>query len=191
MRQRLIAFALFMLLLTTASVAQTVGIKSNLLYWGSATPNLGLEVKVDPHWTVEVSGGWNPFTINKETGLKWWHWAVIPEARYYLCDAFNGHFFGLHGTVGFFNVNKLDIPIGRLKGMKDYRYQGWAYGGGVTYGYEFVLSKHWNFEASLSAGYIFLDYKKYQCEHCGKFVSHDKKHYVGPTKATLSLIYLF
>ena len=54
-----------------------------------------------------------------------------------------------------------------------------------------VLGKHWNLEASLSAGYILFDYTKYQCEHCGKEVAKEKKNYLGPTKATLSLIYTF
>lgn len=191
MKQRFLALILCLMAVSSWGFAQTVGVKSNLLYWGTGTPNLGLEVRVAPHWTIDVSGGWNPFTMNKETGLKWRHWAVAPEARYYLCEAFNGHFFGLHGVVGFYNVNKLNIPIGWLKEIKDYRLQGWAYGGGLTYGYEWVLAKHWNLEASLSAGYIYSDYTKYNCEHCGKVVAEETKHYLGPTKATLSLIYLF
>ena len=129
--------------------------------------------------------------INKDTGMKWLHFSVVPEARYFLCEAFNGHFFGLHGVVGFYNLNKLNLPIGWFKELKDHRIQGWGYGAGITYGYEWVLGKHWNLEASLSAGYILFDYTKYQCEHCGKEVAKEKKNYLGPTKATLSLIYTF
>lgn len=193
MKQRLIALILSVMALTsTWGVAQTVGVKSNLLYLATATPNLGVEVAVAPHWTIDLEGGYNFFhPMIKETGAKWPHFSVIPEGRYFLCEAFNGHFFGLHGLVGFYNVNKLNIPIGPMKELKNYRYQGWAYGAGLTYGYEWVLAKHWNLEASISAGYILFDYTKYNCEHCGKAVGKGPKHYLGPTKATLSLMYLF
>ena len=192
MKNRLISLLLSLLACITWCTAQDVGIKTNLLYWGTATPNLGVEVRVAPRWTIDLSGGYNFINpINKETGMKWLHFSVLPEARYYLCEAFNGHFFGLHGLVAFYNVNRLDIPIGRLKLLKEYRLQGWGYGAGITYGYEWVLGKHWNLEASISAGYILFDYTRYNCEHCGKVVAKEQKNYLGPTKATLSLIYLF
>ena len=192
MKNRLISLLLSLLASITWCTAQDVGIKSNLLYWGTATPNLGFEVKVAPRWTFDLSGGYNFINpINKDTGMKWLHFSVVPEARYFLCEAFNGHFFGLHGVVGFYNLNRLNLPIGWFKELKDRRIQGWGYGAGITYGYEWVLGKHWNLEASLSAGYILFDYTKYQCEHCGKEVAKEKKNYLGPTKATLSLIYTF
>ena len=192
MKNRLISLLISLLATITWCTAQDVGIKTNFLYWGTATPNLGVEVRVAPRWTIDLSGGYNFINpINKETGLKWMHFSVLPEARYYLCEAFNGHFFGLHGLVGFYNVNRLNVPIGRLKRLKDYRLQGWGYGVGITYGYEWVLAKHWNLEASISAGYTLFDYTRYNCEHCGKVVAKEKKNYFGPTKATLSLIYLF
>lgn len=191
MKQRFITLIILLMGSCVGALAQSVGVKTNIPYLGTATPNLGIEVKMADKWTVDVSGGYNPFVMNKETGMKWKHWMVAPEVRYYTCEAFNGHFFGVHGLAGFFNVANIDLPIDKLKGLKDYRYQGWVYGGGVTYGYEFVLGKHWNLEASLSGGYLFFDYAKYNCEKCGKEIEKNTKHYFGPTKATISLIYLF
>ena len=62
-------------------------------------------------------------------------------------------------------------------------------GGGLTAGYQWILSKHWNFEASLGAGYIYSPYKKY-CAVCRTEGQKDHRNYVGPTKAALSLVYL-
>ncbi len=191
MKRKFVLLTILLMTIGWGAQAQSVGVKTNLAYLSTMTPNLGFEFRLANRWTLDLSGGYNPFDLNKETGKKWKHWSALPEIRYYLCEAFNGHFFGLHGQVGFLNASNLNIPFNPFKGLKDYRYQGWMYGGGLTYGYEFLLGKHWNLEASVSAGYLMFDYTKYNCGHCGTELGSGKKNYFGPTKATLSLIYLF
>lgn len=168
--------------------AQKVGLKTNFLYWGTATPNIGVEFSLAPKWTLDLNAGYNPFEFSNNKKFK--HWAAVPEVRYWTCEAFNGHFFGLHGLISHYNVNDLNIPIWKFTALKDYRYEGWAYGAGLTYGYQFVLGRNWNLEASISAGYLYLDYEKFNCPKCGKKVGEGPSHYFGPTKATLSLIYV-
>ena len=51
--------------------AQVVAVKTNAMYWASASPNLSAEVGLSPHWTLEVGGGLNPFTF--KDNLKWKH----------------------------------------------------------------------------------------------------------------------
>lgn len=172
----------------TDAQAQGVALKTNFLYWGTATPNAGIEVGLAPKWTFSLSGGFNPFTFADNKKFK--HWSAVPEFRLWTCEAFNGHFFGLHGVVGQYNVGNWNIPFWHFKHLKDYRYEGWAYGAGLTYGYQFVLGKNWNLEASLSLGYAYLDYRKFNCVKCGKMVDEGGFHYLGPTKATLSIVYM-
>lgn len=168
--------------------AQNVGLKTNLLYWATTTPNAGLEFRLGKKWTLDVSGGYNPFTFEHHRKLK--HWLVVPELRYWTCEAFSGHFFGLHAIGGEYNVNDIDIPVGRLKNLNNYRHEGYGIGGGLTYGYQWLLGRRWNLEASISAGYVNLDYSKYECAKCGKKIGEGKYDYFGVTKATLSLIYI-
>lgn len=170
----------------TAS-AQRVALKTNLLHWATLTPNAGVEFKFANKWTMDISGGYNPFTFSENRKFK--HWVVMPEFRLWPCEAFSGHFFGLHLMGGQYNVGGLDIPVGRLKAFKEHRFQGWALGAGLTYGYQFVLGKRLNLEASISAGYGYIDYTKYKCPKCGEKVGEGNYHYLGVTKATLSLIY--
>lgn len=76
-----------------------VGIKTNLLYGGYAlTPNLGVEVGLGRRTTLDLSGGYNWFNLNGKdsNNNKTVHWMVQPEFRYFLCEKFNGHFFGVH-----------------------------------------------------------------------------------------------
>ncbi len=130
---------LIILLLCLASFtpmkAQDVAVKTNLLYDAVLTPNIGVEVGVAPKWTIDVTGQLNAWTVNEHY---WKHWLAQPEARYWFCQRFAGHFVGAHALGGQFNVGNLDIPVDFLgtdfHNLKDYRYQGWMVGAGVAYG---------------------------------------------------------
>ncbi len=169
--------------------AQDVAVKTNLLYWATTTPNLSLEIGLGERTTLELTGAYNPWTLNKESNKKIKHWLVMPEFRYWFCERFNGHFVGLHPGYTFYNLSGVQIPFyGRS--TKDHRYQGWAAGIGVSYGYSWVLGKRWNLEATLGIGYAYTNFDRYECATCGKFKGKEHTHYFGPTKAGISLIYI-
>lgn len=176
----------------TAS-AQKIAVKTNLLYDATATVNAGVEIGLAPKWTLDVSGNFNSWPIR---GHKWKHWMVQPEARYWFCDRFAGNFLGLHALGGAYNIGYIPNDI-RFLGqdfslLTDHRYQGYAIGGGVAYGYAWALAKHLNLEFELGVGYIYTRYDSYECFGCGKMVAEKVPyHYVGPTKAAVSLVYVF
>ncbi len=169
--------------------AQDFAVKTNVLYWATTNHNLGFEVGLGDHTTLELTGGYNPWTLDKGDNKKLKHWLVMPEFRYWLCERFNGHFFGIHSGYGFYNISDMRIPF-RGKSTKDYRYQGWATGAGVAYGYSWLLGRRWNLEATIGVGYIYTSYDKYDCATCGQFRGSGHKNYFGPTKAGLSVIYM-
>ena len=169
--------------------AQDIGVKTNILYWTTSTPNLGFEFGLGKRTTLDLAGGYNPWTLDREANRKIRHWMVMPEFRYWLCERFNGHFFGVHSGYAFYNLSGVRIPF-RGKSTKDHRYQGWATGLGLSYGYNWILGKRWNLEATLGFGYVYTNYDKYDCATCGKFRGSQDKHYFGPTKAGISIIYM-
>ena len=76
-----------------------VGVKTNIPYWGTATFNAGVEVRLAKKWTLELEAGLNPFDGKKDDGsygrsLK--HLRLHPELRYWFCESFHKHFLGLH-----------------------------------------------------------------------------------------------
>ncbi len=175
-------------------MAQKVAIKTNVLYDATTTMNLGAEFGLKPQWTLEISGNYNPWTLSDNKKRKIWY--LQPELRYWLCEKFNGHFFGVHLHGGEYNVGGYNTSISFLgsdfSGLKDYRYEGWFVGAGISYGYSWMLGYHWNLEAEIGLGYAFTKYDKYQCPKCGGKIESDKDHhYVGPTKAALNIVYLF
>ena len=55
-----------LLSLSFTAGAQSLAVKTNALYWATATPNVGLEYAVAPRWTIGIGGGYNPWTFDKE-----------------------------------------------------------------------------------------------------------------------------
>lgn len=174
--------------------AQSVAVKSNLVYDALLNVNLGAEVGLAPKWTLDLSGDFNAWTLSH--GRRWKHWLAQPEARYWLCDRFAGHFFGFHAHGGQYNVvgigNDTKILGTDFSKLSDHRYQGWFVGAGVAYGYAWILSKHWNLEGEIGVGYSYTRYDKFDRYDCGKKEETDRTHnYVGLTKAALNLVYVF
>ena len=189
-------FYLLMLVLIAAIggvKGQNAAIKTNLLYDATATANVGLEIGLAPRWTLDLSGNYNGWTID---GHKIKHWLAQPEARYWFCDRFARHFLGFHLVGGEYNLGNIKNNINFLgtdfSKLTDHRYQGWAAGAGIAYGYAFVLGRHWNLELELGVGYAYTQFDVFQCQDCGKKVAEDvPHHYVGPTKAAFNLVYVF
>lgn len=176
-------------LLTSISLsAQNIAVKSNLLYDALVTANLGTEISFSPKWTLDLSANYNGWTF--KDNKKWKHWMVQPEARYWFCEKFNGHFIGAHLLGGQYNWGGIKLPLGLFKDLKNYRYEGYYYGGGLVYGHQWLLGKRWSIEAAIGAGYIRAHYDKYDCPLCGKWLERGKKNYFGVTKAAISLIYV-
>ena len=189
-----IAFLFLMLaVFSVAGYSQKVATKVNLLYGAyTYTPNLSLEVILGKRSTLDFGGGYNPWNLkgDEKDNKKLVHWLGQVEYRYWLCRKFSGHFFGIHALGSQFNIGGHELPWLFEKGSKNYRYEGYGYGGGISYGYQFYLGKRWNLEANIGAGYARLHYDKYDCAKCGDKTGAGKKNYFGPTKAGISLIYI-
>ena len=84
-------------LICNSGFSQKVAVKSNLLYDATTSMKLGLEFGIAQKWTVDMSGNYNPWTFSDNKKMK--HWFIQPEARWWTCEKFNGHFWGvlLHG----------------------------------------------------------------------------------------------
>ena len=183
-------------LLLTGSIqnagAQQVALKTNLLYDATTTPNIGMEIGTGKKHTFQVFYGLNPWKFGHGDDQKFVkHWVVNPEYRYWFCHRFNGWFVGAHAFGGQFDAYGIKPPFGWWDELKDYRHEGWFVGGGIACGYQWILSRHWNFEASIGVGAAYIDYDKFNCGICGKKIDDGNKWYVGPTKLALSLLYMF
>lgn len=163
-------------------------IKTNLPYLISATPNIGAEYALNDKLSIELSTGINPFKFGADKQIK--HWVIWPELRYWTFNTFNGHFFGLHGVVGEFNVSGFDFGIDKLRSLKNNRYEGNTIGVGISYGYHWILNSNWAIELTAGVGMARFNYDTFSIRREGQQIGVGKKNYYGPTKGALSLIYL-
>lgn len=172
--------------------SQNIGIKTNALYWTTATANIGVEFITARKWSLEVTGGYNPWDFgNNQKMIK--HWVAQSEIRYWLCEAFEGHFFGLHAQGGEFNISGINLPSFVFgSNSNNYRFQGFFVGLGVSYGYQWILSNRWSLEANIGFGYNYLNYEKFYLDECGSLVGKftPSPGYFGPTKLGVSFIYI-
>ncbi|WP_082987174.1 MULTISPECIES: DUF3575 domain-containing protein [Butyricimonas] len=163
--------------------APVFSLKTNTLYWLTTTPNADVEVALGKKITFDLSGTYNAWSFGDNKKIK--HWLVQPEFRYWESERFNGHFFGIHGLGGKFNAGGI-----KMLGLDKYRYEGSFYGGGISYGYQWIIGKRLNLEATIGVGYVRFEYDKYEYQVKGKHIKEGTKNYIGPTKVGLSLVYI-
>jgi hypothetical protein len=181
-------FILFFAVFISGSLfSQGFAIKNNFVYDATLTPNLSLELGIGKKTTLDLGFGYNPFEFG--SGRRWKHWLAQPEFRYWFCERFNGSFLGVHALGGEYSFSRIDFPFNVFDDLKDYRYEGWYAGGGFTFGYQWILSRHWSIEAALGVGYARVYYDQYRCAACAAKVGDGYKNYFGPTKAALSLVF--
>jgi Protein of unknown function (DUF3575). len=171
----------------SAYLSPKFAVKSNLLYNATTTLNFGVEFVVGGKTTLDFPVNYNPWTFSENR--KWKNLIVQPELRWWTCERFNGNFWGLHAHYGIYNVGNIpSLPI--INNDEDIRYQGWLVGAGISYGYNIILSPRWGLEFTIGVGYVYTKYDRYKCGTCGEYIDSEAKHYFGPTKAGISLIYL-
>lgn len=198
---RLVVAAMLLPSAAVSSNAQEAAVKTNVIYDAMTTPNLGVEISAGMNDTFQLFYGLNPWKFNSDThGSRFAkHWVLMPEYRWWLCTNFNGHFIGAHAMGGEFNAASVSLPVPGFffsgenipKAVKDTRFQGCFAGLGVTYGYQWILDRHWNVEAEIGIGYNHIWYDQYPCYECGSKIKSGHTNYTGVTKLGLSLLYIF
>lgn len=175
--------------LERSQACREIDLKTNLIYDAAATVNLGLEFPLGRRWSMDVSGNYNGWTLSDNR--KWKHWMVQPEFRFWTKTRQRGHFVGIHLLGGEYNLNKVHLPFNFYPSTGAQRHEGWGAGAGFTYGYRWNFSERWGMEGQIGVGYIYTEYDEYCPNNCGVRIGSGTKHYVGPTKLALNLIYRF
>lgn len=169
------------LLVVSGTKAQFYSVRTNLV--GLATLNLNVEgsMTLNRNWTVHLPVQYNPWTFSDNK--KFQNLTVTPGVRYWFLESYARGFIGAHAVASRFHA-------GGWFGHK-YRYDGQAYGLGISAGFAKVLSPHFNLEYEIGIGGVWADYDQYECRHCGRLKSSKKGIYPTVTKIAVNLVYLF
>ena len=163
----------------------TFALKTNLLYDMALIPNLGVEFHLGKGWALGL-----------DYNHAWWSladknyfWRVYGggiDVRKYFGKAsavrpLSGHHLGL-----FVQAFTYDIETGGRGQMSDLTYSG-----GLEYGYSLPVGKAFNIDFGIGLGYAGGEYKVYDPEDdCYVWKETRLRHYMGPTKAEISLVWI-
>ena len=168
--------------------AQKVTVSNNLLYDAWLTPNLRVGYRLSPQWSVGLTAGYRPWPTSDETTRKYRHLLLSPEVRYWTDSVNVHHFFGVNLIYSHYNVGGITFPFGLYKSVREERKQGDLGALGLFYGYSWPLGRYWNIEAVIGAAVGYTRYERFQCGHCGKKLSLEKKIFAMP-QAALNIVY--
>lgn len=158
--------------------AQFYSLGTNIPALGTATVNAEISMTLNRKWSLHLPVYYNPFVFRDNK--KWQNFTVMPGLRYWLLESYVNGFVGVN-TIG----SKYHFT------WKNSRYQGQAYGMGITAGYAWLLSPRWNLELEGGLGLVWADYTEYECEECGRQKGQYTRWVAVPNKLALSFIYLF
>lgn len=162
---------------------QVFGLKTNLLYWAVALPNLEMEFYIGKRVSLNIEGAYT------------WGWFLPADKAYFMWNAgaelrmwfkgdamFKGHFMGIYGSAG-----QYDFKFGQVGSQGDY------YGVGLSYGYLLPIKKRFHMEFSIGAGWTQYTCMKYQ--HLDGFNYENEStagnNYFGITKAKVACVWRF
>jgi hypothetical protein len=181
LRAALIA-AMLLLAAGPASYAQVYSVKADVLGWATGTINGEASMALNENWSLHLPLRYNPWNISEKFKMK--NLTALPGVRYWPLQTYApGYFFGVNGIVSRYNF------AGLLAG--NHRYDGMAYGLGLSAGYSIPINLHWNIEIEAGAGAVWSRRDKYPCERCGQKIEEQSGVWAAPDKLSVSFVYYF
>lgn len=159
-----------------------VALKTNALLLAATVANLGVEFGFGRRFSIDIPVTYSPYIISRDFRLQ--TLTIQPEFRCWFTEPMRGHFFGLHGHVGSFNVSMNDHTR-----YQDRNGNSPLWGVGLSYGYALRLSRCWGLEFTLGAGYANIRYDSFYNLANGAQISTATKNYWGVTRAGISIAY--
>lgn len=157
--------------------AHSLSLRANLLRWGTLTPDLGVEWRLNRHVGILVNGSYTSWTWNSNDH-RYALWEIAPEARYYIGKEKRGYIGAIY-KAGSFNYKLSEIGK-----------QGNLMGGGLTGGYQLKLNKALNLDFSLALGCLHADYDKYiVIDGIRVRQGKETKNWWGPISAGVTLVW--
>ena len=162
---------------TAKAKSHSLSLRANLLRWGTLTPDLGVEWRLNHHVGILVNGSYTSWTWNSND-RRYALWEIAPEARYYIGKEKRGYIGAIY-KAGSFNYKLSEIGK-----------QGNLMGGGLTGGYQLKLNKALNLDFSLALGCLHADYDKYiVIDGIRVRQGKETKNWWGPISAGVTLVW--
>ena len=171
-----------------------MAVKTNLLYDAALIPNIGVEFHLKNNWSLSAGwmyGWWKKDRIH-------WYWRAYGgdiAVRKWLGKAarekpLTGHHLGIYGQVLTYDFEAGGRGyMGGEPGGTLFDRANFA--GGVEYGYALPIARRLNLDFTIGIGYMGGKYYEYKpIDDCYVWQATKQRHYFGPTKLEVSLVWL-
>ena len=171
-----------------------MAVKTNLLYDAALIPNIGVEFHLKNNWSLSAGwmyGWWKKDRIH-------WYWRAYGgdiAVRKWLGKKaqekpLQGHHLGIYGQVLTYDFETGGRGyMGGEPGGTLFDRANFA--GGVEYGYSLPIRRRLNLDFTLGIGYLGGKYYEYiPIDDCYVWQATKQRHYFGPTKLEVSLVWL-
>lgn len=163
-----------------------LSLKTNMLYDAMLIPSVGAEAYIGKMWSV--SANWSYAWWSKNSSHNFWRFygGDIELRRWFghhaAAKPLTGHHIGLYAQILTY-----DFELGG----KGYMGNKYNYGGGLEYGFSLPVARRINIDFTLGVGYLGGQYYEYTPID-GHYVwqATKQRHWFGPTKAEVSLVWL-
>ncbi|MFV0587589.1 DUF3575 domain-containing protein [Bacteroides reticulotermitis] len=162
-----------------------MALKTNLLLDAAAIPNIGLEFYLSRGWSI---------------GANWMYawWSSNSRHRYwrtYGGELYTRRYFGQLAKSAPLSGHHVGVYLQGLTYDVEWGGKGYlskfSYGAGLEYGYSLPVGRRINIDFTLGLGYLGGKFKTYQPqEDCYVWQSTNNRHWIGPTKAEISFVWL-
>lgn len=171
-----------------------MNIRTNMLYDALLVPNIGVEFYLGKDWSVVANwmyGWW-------KTDRRHWYWRAyggdIAVRKWFGKAAkekpLTGHHLGIYGQIFTYDFETGGRGyMGGKPGGTLWDKMNWA--AGVEYGYSLPVARRLNIDFTVGVGYWGGTYYEYKpVDGCYVWQSTKQRHWFGPTKAEVSLVWL-
>lgn len=162
-----------------------MALKSNLLYDVALVPNLGIEFYLGRGWSL--GGNWMYAWWSSDARHNYWrtYGGELDLRKYFGRRAaekpLTGHHLGIYGQMLTYDFET---------GGTGYQSK-LSYGVGIEYGYSLPIGRRLNLDFGIGIGYLGGEYKKYRpIDSHYVWQETKQRHWFGPTKAEISLVWL-
>lgn len=169
-------------------------IRTNLLYDALAVPNIGVEFYLGKNWSIV--GNWAYAWWKTDRRHRYWrlYGGDIAVRKWFgraaTAKPLTGHHVGVYGSIFTFDFEwggrgyMGGKPGGTLWGKMNYA-------AGVEYGYSLPIARRLNIDFNIGVGYWGGTYHEYlPQDDCYVWQCTKQRHWFGPTKAEVSLVWL-
>lgn len=171
-----------------------MSVYTNMLYDALLTPNIGAEIYLGHNRSIAAD--WKHGWWKSDRRHRYWriYGGAITLRQWFGSAAagkpLTGHHLGIYGEMFTYDFEFGDR--GQMGGEpRGTIFDRANYAAGIEYGYSLPVSKHLNIDFSLGIGYLGGKYYEYKPSD-GHYVwqTSKQRHWFGPTRASVSLVWL-